>query len=488
MEYEKLTGRTVLTCPEKEITRANLIAIWKRLKPLFDENKTQSDYLYWYYRGKQPILDRVKKVRPEICNKVLENHANEIVSFKKGYSFGSPVQYIRRAMTEALSKTADAKRQKGLLKLNEMMATVDKESLDDELAEWMLISGRGFRMTLPCEGNDDCPFEMDVLDPRYTEVVYHTGFGRKPVMSVQEVTVYDALSGKPKPIYCIYTPTRYFVLDGDEIKEEIANPLGMIPVVEYPANNARIGAFELVIGLLDTINTVASNRLDGLEQFIQAFMKFVNVRITKEKFEELKELGALMYESEPGNPAEVGILSAELDQQQTQTLVDHLYQMALVICGMPDRNGANRTTGDTGQAVILRDGWSAAETKAKEIEKCFKRSEKSSLRIMLHICGKRLGLKLSDIDIKCPRGSTDNLLTKTQGLQNLLEAGTAPEVAFPLVGLFSDPEQACKDSAQYLEKWKPQIKHTGETVVPGNDAVDADTTPANNKANPKEES
>lgn len=487
MDYEKLTGRTVLTCPEKEITRDNLLDVWKRLKPLFEENKAQSDYLYWYYRGKQPILYREKKVRPEICNKVLENHANEIVSFKKGYSFGSPVQYIRRAMTEAVSKTADAKRQKGLLKLNEMMSMVDKESLDDELAEWMLICGRGFRMILPNTTDPDCPFEMDVLDPRYTDVVYHTGFGRKPIMSVQEVTVYDQQSGKPKPIYCIYTPTRYFVLDGDGIAEEAGNPLGLIPVVEYPANNARIGAFELVIGLLDTINTVASNRLDGLEQFIQAFMKFVNVKISKQQFEDLKELGALMFESEPGNPAEVGMVTAELDQQQTQTLVDHLYQMALVICGMPDRNGANRTTGDTGQAVILRDGWSAAETKAKELEKCFKRSEKVSLRIMLFICGKKLGLKLSDIDIKCPRGSTDNLLTKTQGLQNLLEAGAAPEVAFPLVGLFSDPEQACKDSETYLEKWKPQTQSVGGTVTPGNDAVEADTTPANNKSNPKEE-
>ncbi len=486
MKYENLTGRTVLTCPEKEITRANLPDIWKRLKPLFDENRTQSDYLYWYYRGKQPILERVKTVRPEICNKIVENHANEIVSFKKGYSFGSPVQYIRRAMTEKLSKSEDKKRQRGILLLNEMMSTADKESLDDELAEWMLITGRGFRMILPNPSDPECPFEMDVLDSRYTDVVYHTGFGRKPVMSVQEVSVYDARSGKPKTVYCFYTPSRYFVVDGDEITEDVENPLGAIPVVEYPANNARLGAFELVIGLLDAINTASSNRLDGVEQFIQAFMKFVNVKISKEKFLELKELGALLYESEPGNPAEVGMVTAELDQQQTQTLVDHLYQMALVICGMPDRNGANRTTGDTGQAVILRDGWSAAETKAKEIEKCFQKSEKVCLRIVLKIAGKQLGLKISDIAVKCPRGSTDNLLTKTQGLQNLLEAGTAPAVAFPLVGLFSDPEQACRDSEPYLEKWKPKVTKAGEVEVPGNNAVDADTTPANNKADPAE--
>ena len=55
-----------------------------------------------------------------------------------------------------------------------------------------------------------------------------------------------------------------------------------------------------------------------------------------------------------GNPADVDIVSSELDQSQTQITKDDLYQMVLIICGMPDRNGANRTTGDTGQAVILR--------------------------------------------------------------------------------------------------------------------------------------
>lgn len=482
MEYTQLTGRQVLTCPEEEITAENLLAVLDRLRPAFDANKAQCDYLYRYYRGEQPIWERQKKVRPEICNKVLENHANEIVSFKKGYSFGEAVQYIRRAVTDRLSKSADEKRRRGLLRLNEMMAYLDKESLDEELAEWMFVCGRGFRMILPSKDDSEVPFEMDVPDPRGVEVVYHTGFGRKPVMSIQEVTVYDAENGKPKPLLCIYTHNRYFTVDGNRVTEE-QNRLGMIPVVEYPANNARIGAFELVIALLDTINNVASNRIDGLEQFIQSFMKFINVNISKTQFEELKDLGALQFTSEPGNPAQVDMVSNELDQQQTQTLIDHLYQMVLIICGMPDRNGANRTTGDTGQAVVLRDGWSAAETKAKEVEKCFKRSEKRSLRIVLHISGKRLGLKLSDIDIKCPRGSTDNLLTKTQALQNLLEAGTAPEVAFPLVKLFPDPEQACKDSELYLAKWKPKT----DAAAPGNAAVDAETTPANNKPNPKEE-
>ena len=64
-----------------------------------------------------------------------------------------------------------------------------------------------------------------------------------------------------------------------------------------------------------------------------------------------------------------------------------------------------------------------------------------------------LDLRLSDIDIKFSRNKTDNLLVKTQGLQNMLEAGIHPQIAISHVGLFNDPEQTYLDSEEYLKKW-----------------------------------
>ena len=317
---------------------------------------------------------------------------------------------------------------------------------------------------------------LETLDSRYTAIVYNTGFGKKPVMSIQEVVI-DSEEDIRR--FCIYTPHEYFEVEDGKIVKQEPHILGTIPIIEYPANNTRIGAFELVLQLLDAINLATSNRLDGIEQFIQSFMKFINVRIDKEKYEQLKEEGALLFTSEPGNPADVGIVSSELNQSQTQIVVDHLYQMVLIICGMPDRQGNNRTTGDTGQAVMLRDGWAAAESKAKETESSFKKSEKKFLKYILSL-EDDLQLKVSDIDIKFTRNKTDNLLTKTQGLQNMLEAGVTPQIAFSLSNLFSDPEQACKDSEPYLQKWVPKKE------TEGNDP-NGTPTPANNKPNPKEE-
>src|SRR5690554_4960881 len=94
-------------------------------------NSSDIDYLYRYYRGNQPILQRVKRVRPEINNKIVENHALEIVDFKKSYVFGEPIQYVRRGESEEISEK--------ITQLNEYMFAEDKAAKDKELAEWFYI-------------------------------------------------------------------------------------------------------------------------------------------------------------------------------------------------------------------------------------------------------------------------------------------------------------------------------------------------------------
>lgn len=83
------------------------------------------------------------------------------------------------------------------------------------------------------------------------------------------------------------------MIENGLIKANKSHALNMIPIFEYPANNARLGAFEIVLPLLDAINVVSNSRLDGIEQFIQAFIKFVNCDITKEEYKEFLELGAI---------------------------------------------------------------------------------------------------------------------------------------------------------------------------------------------------
>ena len=443
MAEKIFTGRTVISTNAKSITRENLLTVLTQAKMTQSKNKTEIEYLFNYYKGKQPILDRKKEVRPDICNTIVVNRANEIVAFKTGYLCGEPIQYINRNGEDTVTENINT--------LNEYMFSEDKASQDEEIVEWGNICGTAYRLVLPDDRGemDEAPFEMYTLDPRYAFVVYSNGIGKKPLMGVIESQDENNVTH-----YSIYTEDKYFHVLESSIVEETPHILGMIPIFEYPANNARLGAFEIVLPLLDAINNVESNRLDGVEQIVQAFIKFINCDITKDEYEAFLKMGAIKVKSVDGAPADVGVVTTELNQDQTQTLSENLYNTVLTICGMPNRNGGNSTS-DTGSAVLLRDGWSLAEARAKDSEHIFKRAEKQMLKLVLKICNTsgELALKLSDISLKFTRRNYENIQSKSQVLISMLQQEKIhPLLAFSSSGLFIDPEEAYTLSMKYYEE------------------------------------
>jgi SPP1 family phage portal protein len=484
------TGRTKILCDETEITAQNVAKVLADALVIHRVNSMECDYLYNYRKGEQPILQRTKEVRPEICNKVVENRADEIVSFKTGYLCGEPLQYVSRGSTDSVS--AD------IGKLNDMMLLCGKSALDKDLAEWMYTCGTGYRMIatnspyvnseiIPKLNNrqtdfseDEAPFEIYTLDPRYTFVVYNSGLGEKPLMAVKYVVQnFGVIGEQVKTVYSVWTNTSYFEITSSTPVVALNTPvaekktkLGAIPIIEYPLNNARLGAFEVVLSILDAINTVQSNRVDGVEQFIQSLLVFVNCDIDDDSAKTLRESGLVKIKTTGEIKAEIKELTSALDQQQTQTLIDYMYQTVLCIVGMPNRNGGSSTS-DTGSAVQLRDGWQGAEARAKTDELSFRESERQFLKAVLRIIRGTVGtsLTLADIDVKFTRRVYENSQSKAQTLVSMLGCDRiAPSLAFTSCGLFSDPEDASKQSEAYYNSTQKQrleesTEEEGQTIA-----------------------
>ena len=137
-----------------------------------------------------------------------------------------------------------------------------------------------------------------------------------------------------------------------------------------------------------------------------------------------------------------------------------MYQTVLTICGMPNRNGGTSTS-DTGSAVIMRDGWSAAEARAKDSELMFKKSERIFLKLILNICKtlKGMDLKVCNIEIRFTRRNYENILQKAQVLDLMLKNSKIhPRLAFEHCGLFVDSDLAYTLSAEYEEEQEKQLK------------------------------
>ena len=458
----ELYGRRIITTDAESVdSDSKVLAVLDDVFMTHFVNRMDIKYLWDYYRGKQPVLYRVKQIRPEICNRIVENRANEIVSFKVGYLCGEPIQYIGRNGSEQASE--------GISQLNEMMFMENKATQDKEVIEWQMICGTAYRMILPNREPtpDDAPFSLYTLDPRDTFIVYSNRIGHAPVLGVSYYTDVNGIC-----TYSVYSDRHYWKIRGGKVLESKPHALGMIPIFEYPANHARLGAFEIVLPLLDAINNVESNRLDGMEQFVQAFIKFVNCDISASDFDQLREKGAIKVKSVDGSPADVQIVSNELNQDQTQTLVDSMYEGVLTICGMPNRNGKSSTS-DTGRAVMLRDGWSSAEARAKDSEQMFRRSEQDALKLVLKICREMpsvpdsvKSLRLKDIALQFTRRNYENIQSKSQVLTTMLQSDKIhPRLAFTSCGLFTDPERAYAESMAYYEKVRAENGADGETVA-----------------------
>lgn len=453
---------TTYTLEEIEKDEEVLKQVISDASATFDSNSSDIDYLVDYFVGKQDIANRTKEIRPEINNKITVNFANAITRFKTGYLLWKPIEYIARKSETDLESLA---------LLNDYMVILGKDSLDKELGNMQSIAGTTYRLGLVNkefdEELDNAPYIIRNMDPRNSFIVYSADTG-EALLGV--IVLRDPNNGNQVTKYQIYSPSKYWVLDNQTqlIEERTTHTYKQIPLIEYPANEQRLGDFEIVLSLLDAINLTMSNALDGVEQFIQSLLVFKNVEINKEMLTQLKELGAINIKQNGEVEANVDYLTQEFNQEQTQKLVDIMFMQIQTICGLPTKNNSGGAGSNTGAGVIIANGWSEAETRANDTELIFKNSERQLLKLILYISRtmttNKLNLRLMDIDIKFTRRNYENIYQKAQVLDLLLKnPKVEPKYAYQVCGLFQDPEQAYKDGMTYYE----EAKKESEEVVNG---------------------
>ena len=418
-------------------------------------NVWEEEYLYWYRRGLQPILNRKKERNTFVLNKVVINHAQEVVEFKNGYLFQQGMNYIPRR--SGVKRKVD--------KLNEFLYRSGKQTVDNELADWFHMVGKAALYVEPFD-DPEIPIKTYALDPRSAFVVYSLRPGRKPVYAVNMVineedinidvftqdNVYR-LKGAVTDRKTTPYPTYNAIANSVESVEE--NRLHHIPIIEYRYNSVNMGAFEGALAILDEINNIQSNRCDGVEQFIQSVAVAVNCQFdTETTANDIRKAGMIALKSVGENKADFKIISEELNQDQTQTLIDDLYDKLLLTCAMPmtARKGAG-SYDSTGRAAIFNNGWEQAAASARATEEQFFKSNEQFNLILTDVLRVKglLDIKPSDFELSIVRNETAGIQSKAQSLQTMLAAGMAPELAFAKSGISNDPVSDVKQSDKYLK-------------------------------------
>lgn len=460
-------GRLDIYSTYDDITEENLVSELNSALVYHVQNMLQEEFLYWYRRGVQPILNRHKDIREDILNIVQVNTAAEIVDFKDGYFLTQPCSYVSRR------KGVQTK----VKKLNEYLYRSGKQNADNKVTDWFHTVGKGVLFVEPSDVDKDAPFNAYALDPRSAFAVYSLKPGNKPVMGVNFVTrdgkaMFDVFT--EKMVYHLsgaftgkmMTPenNHNFMVTAVSVDSAEPNVLGIIPIIEYRYNSVNTSSFELAVPLLDEISNLTSNACDGVEQFIQSLAIAVNCEFPEDTtISKIRKAGMIALRSVGENKADFKVITEQLDQTQTKTLVDSLYDEVLRICAMPSRSNGGSTYDTTGAAVLANFGWYQADAAARNTEDLFKESNRQFDRIIVEILRRKglLDIDVNDFELNFVRNETANVQSKAQAFQTLMSAGLHPELAAAKSGISNDPVKDMKMS----EKWLEMIWGNPEKVV-----------------------
>lgn len=469
-------GRRKIFCDADEIHAGNIESIIEEAMDVHRKNATEIRKLRRYLSGDQPILSRTKKTREDILNMVVVNTASEVMDFKLSYIFSAPLDIVR---------TANSETDTDITLFQRMMDEQNKDGVDQDIALDMLCGALGYRGLFPNSNDDDLsPFSVVSMRPETTFCVYSNDVFRRKVLGVSYIEKAD---GTVK--LTAYTKGVRYELRSDsaegafKLEKESVNGIGEIPIAEY-AMPELVGAFEKALPLMNALNTATSNRIDDIEQFVQSILAIFGVDLNDEALTKLKtSLCLIVPDVQEGVTPQAKYLVNTMDQTGVQAVLDDLYYHILEVCSVPGREQSSG--GNTGAATEMgAGGWRKAQYSAERIISAWQRGDREMYCIALAILSRSKrtpkelrGLKPTDLQTKFTLSKSNNLLTKTQGLLNLLQAGVAPRIAYREIDLFPDAEQVYEESKPYIKKMLESKKSTDEKAVGNVDVTNQPKSP-----------
>ena len=463
--YANYTEKQLLKGDQNEKDKKVLDILTNSI-PLHEQNKAEIKYLQDYLYGDQDIKNKKKLTRTEINNKGVENWAWAFQDWKKAFLLGKPIQYA------PLNDVGDEE----IALLNKYVMYEDKDQLDQDIYEDIFTVGRGFRYInySKVTEDDEAPFELINLDVNNTEVVYSSSINHEQLLSfvdtdkmyiTQEV---NPDTGELENVtryyneYTVYTRNQQYTIDNKEgaLKIRKRQPIlqNIHLVIEYYFNRRRISFLEICKDIFDDINYVENLDKDDIEAFVNSIMVFTNAEVDKKGMEKIKEFGAVSIKSTDQKKASVELLQSRLKSLDTQIYYLRKLSALHAILSVPEAtSNGNLSNAETGKGFLTGQGFTSASIRVENEEKSFKKCDRNALKVILKIVknasdGLIKKLKVSDIDIKCSRDLTDNLLVKTQALNNLYTANIPPEIANATIGLFSDPVSVTRLQKAYMEQ------------------------------------
>ena len=267
-----------------ELTMEDIEGYIKRFKKERDRMIKLKDY----YLGKHDILVREDKQDTAPDNRLVNAFPKYITDMHVGYFVGQPILY---SANDLKSEEDDAL----LEKLMEIFKYNDEQEENLELAKMCSIMGKAYELMWV---DDDANVRFNYIDPTEMFVIYDMSIEKKILYAVRFYEYDDAgIKTRYVEVYDNKTVRYYEGVGGLKLAKETPHFYGDVPVILYENNKEQQGDFEPVLTLIDSYDSSASNTLNDMEQFTDAYLVLVNMLGTDdEDVEKLKEDRVLLID------------------------------------------------------------------------------------------------------------------------------------------------------------------------------------------------
>lgn len=374
------------------------------LKSCIDEHRKGIDRLNRlekYYLGQHDILLRQMEGKGLPNNRLVANHAKYITDMAVGYFAGDPVKYAGSGI-EPIIKTYNA---------------TDIVSHDAEMAKDLSMYGQA--LELHYMSSDDPPIpKVTCIDPRQIFLVVDDTVEYKSLFGCHYYAVKD-LSGQTKEwiinVYTAANVSKYRMKDigskGFELIETTEQYYKLVPIVEFWNNEEQQGDFEQQLTLIDAYNTLASDRVNDKEQFVDAILMLVGASLGDSEEEASQAIQLLkkykVLELPAGVDAKAEWLTKVLNEADTEILRNaiksDIHEFAMVP-NLTDEKFAGNVSGEAMKYKLF-----GLEQLAKTKERYFIQGLRERLKLFANILEvKAQAVTINDVEITMTRSLPSN--------------------------------------------------------------------------------
>ena len=430
-------------------------------------NVAEFNKLFQIYFNSKEYWSKTKQQRTDINNIISVPNAWAITRTLTGYCFGEPIKYVARQESELNQPQVET--------LSAWLDFCGNHNATFMAATTASICGLGYKLALQNkEAEADIPFNInnDIIYPQNAFVVYSNKAIAEPVMAVFIGEHFDS-DGKAQttPHYTVWTKWHIYSLikDGEDFKALGQEWLGGNTVVAYPRstdktprrlplieieNNAfRKGDWEVAIDLLKLKNQLISNRADDIQQVVDYILVLMNCKFeTEDDRKEAIQARILELDvKDTNNKPSIEILKNALDQNGVQIYADYIDLLIQECVGIPNRQERGGGGGDTGKAVIHRNGFRDLENNAGFKIPKMDKAELDFLAVCLDYCKYAdtavKELKAYNIRNKFVRSLTDDIVSSSLAYRNYREGGMNDKDSIIASRSATDPSEVAKNNS-----------------------------------------